>query len=189
MAQCDALRERETDMLQKPHIVLACLLMLTGSAFAQAQPAPPKPADSSLAPVAWFVGGTWTSEVKDSQTSAVTHVENHITWAPNHQAIQFVTDFNGKPHYNGFYAYDAAAKAIKFFYTSEEGQLTIGSATPDVDGKTLRQEFDVVQPSGATQHIRSTIVRDGNDAYDFSVFMQDKSGAWAQVFNIRYQRK
>ena len=176
-------------MPQKPLAILSYLLILMGSAFALTQSAPNKPTESPLAPVAWLVGGTWTSDVKDPQTNAVTHVENHITWAPNHQAIQFVTDFNGKPYYNGFYAYDAAAKAIKFFYTSEEGQLTIGTATPDVGGKTLRQEFDVVQPSGATQHIRSTIVRDGNDAYDFSVFMQDKAGEWAQVFKIRYERK
>ncbi|HZD32017.1 MAG TPA: hypothetical protein VE779_10205 [Candidatus Angelobacter sp.] len=57
-------------------------------------------------------------------------MENHITWAPNHQAIQFVTDFNAKPHYNGFYAYDPAKKTITFYYTSEEGQLTVGTATP-----------------------------------------------------------
>jgi uncharacterized protein DUF1579 len=189
MAQCHALREQETNMLQKPLIVLACLLVLMGSAFAQAQFAPNKPAESPLAPVSWLVGGTWTSDVKDPDNGSTTHVENHITWAPNHQAIQFVTDFNGKPHYNGFYAYDPAKKTINFYYTAENGQLTIGTATPDADGKTLHQEFDVVQPSGTTQHIRSTILRDGNDAYDFSVFMQDKAGEWAQVFKIRYERK
>jgi len=189
MAQCHALHEQENEMLQKRLAILSCLLILMGSAFALTQSAPNKPAESTLAPVAWLVGGTWTSDVKDPDSGSVTHVENRITWAPNHQAIQFVTDFDGKPHYNGFYAYDAAAKAIKFFYTSEQGQLTIGSATPDADGKTLHQEFDVTQPAGAIQHVRSTIVRDGSDAYDFSVFMQGKTGEWAQVFKIRYERK
>ena len=135
--------------------------------------------------------GRWhvVSDVKDPQDGSVTHVENHITWAPNHPAIQFVTDFNSKPHYNGFYAYNAAAKTIGFYYTSESGQLTIGSSTPDPDGKTLHQEFDVMQPDGKTQHIRSTLERDGSDAYWFTVFMQDKAGEWAQVFKIRYERK
>ena len=164
------------------------LCVLGCNAFPQSQPAPARSADSPLAPVAWLVGGTWTSDVKDPQDGSVTHVENHITWAPNHQAINFVTDFDGKPHYNGFYAYDPAKKAINFFYTSESGQLTIGASAADADGKTVHQEFDVMQPDGKTQHIKSTLVRDGNDAYDFSVFMQNKAGDWAQVFKIRYER-
>src|SRR3974390_3090405 len=105
----------------------SCLIAFSLLSWAQAAP---KPVASPLEPVSWFVGGTWVSDVKDP------HVENHITWAPNHQAIQFVTDFNGTPHYNGFYAYDAAAKAIKFFYTSEQGQLTIRSAPPHPARKT-----------------------------------------------------
>jgi Protein of unknown function (DUF1579) len=165
------------------------LCILGCNAVAQSQPAPAKSGESPLAPVAWLVGGTWISDVKDPSDGSVTHVENHITWAPNHQAINFVTDFDGKPHYNGFYAYDPAKKAINFFYTSESGQLTIGTSTPDTDGKTVHQEFDVMQPDGKTQHIRSTILRDGNDAYDFTVFMQNKAGEWAQVFKIRYERK
>jgi hypothetical protein len=147
-----------------------------------------KPAASPLEPVAWLIGGTWVSDVKDPQDGATTHVVNHIVWAPNHQAIQFVTDFNGKPHYNGFYAYDPAKKTINFYYTSEDGQLTIGTATPDPDGKTLRQEFDSMQPNGTSSHIRSTVVRDGNDAYVFSVFMQ-QAGEWKQVFQITYKRQ
>ena len=148
----------------------------------------PRAADSPLAPVAWLVGGTWISDIKDPQDGSVTHVENHITWAPNHQAIQFVTDFNGKPHYNGFYAYNPAKKTIDFYYTSESAQLTIGTATPDPDGKTLHQDFDLMQPNGKTQHIRSTLVRDGNDAYWFTVFLQ-KNGEWAPEFKIHYERK
>ena len=121
-------------------------------------------------------------------TNSLTHVENHITWAPNHQAIQFVTDFNGKPHYNGFYAYDPAKKSINFYYTSESGQLTIGTSTPDADGKTLRQEFDVTQPSGVTNRIRSTVARDGNNAYVFTVF-EPENGEWKQLLQIIYKRK
>ncbi|HVP53778.1 MAG TPA: DUF1579 family protein [Candidatus Eisenbacteria bacterium] len=171
-------------------VIVRCLLvgLVASSAIAQTTP-PAKATEGPLTPVAWLVGGTWVSDVKDPQDGTTTHVENHISWAPNHAAIQFVTDFNGKPHYNGFYAYDPAKKTINFFYTSESGQLTIGTATPDLDGKTLRQEFDVMQPKGSTGHIRSTIVRDGDDAYWFTVFLQDKSGGWMQAFKIRYERK
>ena len=81
-----------------------------------------------------------------------------------------------------------STKTIGFYYTNSEGELTIGTATPDPDGKTLHQDFDIMHPDGKTGHIRSTLVRDGNDAYWFSVFMQ-KNGEWAQVFKIRYERK
>lgn len=167
-------------------LILPGLLLSVFVLNVAAQPQPS--ASSPLEPVAWLVGGIWVSDVKDPTDGSVTHVENHISWAPNHQAIQFVTDFNGKPHYNGFYAYDPAKKSINFYYTSEAGQLTIGTATPDSDGKTLHQEFDVMQPKGSTDHIRSTIVRDGNDAYLFTVFMQ-QNGEWKQLFQITYQRK
>jgi hypothetical protein len=164
-----------------------CAALAVASVASWAQTAP-KTTVSPLEPVAWFVGGTWVSDVKDPQDGTTTHVENHITWAPNHAAIQFVTDFNGKPHYNGLYAYDPAKKTINFYYTSEEGQLTIGTATPDPDGTTLHQEFDVTQPNGNSNHIRSTIVRDGNDAYIFSVSMQ-QAGEWKQLFQITYKRQ
>src|SRR5664279_2365490 len=172
------------------NIAVLCLLATAIGFDAVAQsPTAAKSAGSALAPIEWLIGGTWTSDVKDPDDGSITHVQNHISWAPNHQAIQFVTDFNGKPHYNGFYAYDPAKKTINFYYTSAEGQLTTGTATPDADGKTLRQEFDVMYPTGKSQHVRSTIVRDGDDAYDFSVFLQDKTGEWAQAFKIRYERK
>jgi uncharacterized protein YfaS (alpha-2-macroglobulin family) len=174
--------------LRRVAVLCSLLLKVTLYGVAQAPAASTKTPEALLEPVAWLVGGTWVSDVKDPQDGSMTHVENRITWAPNRAAIQFVTTFNGKPHYNGFYAYDAAKAAVRFYYTSEEGQLTIGTATPDLDGKTLHQELDVTPPNGTIQRIRSTIVRDGNDAYMFTVFMQ-QSGTWKQLFQITYKRK
>ncbi len=168
-----------------PFLLVAALVF---NAVAQTPTAPAKKAESPLAPVAWLTGGTWLSDVKDPQDGSMTHVENHITWAPNHQAIQFVTEFNGKPHYNGFYAYDAAKAAIRFYYTADNGDLTIGTVTPDLDGKTSHQEFDIMHANGQTDHVRSTVVRDGQDAYQFTVFVQ-QDGEWEQIFEITYKRK
>lgn len=168
-------------------------LLLFVAAFAamgaaQRQPGASQSSGNVLAPVAWFVGGTWVSDVKDPSDGSVTHVESRTRWAPNHQAIQFDVDFNGKPHYNGFYAYNPANKTIGFYYTNSEGELTIGTAMPDGDGKTLHQEFDIMHVNGETGHLRSTIVRDGDNGYWLTVFMQ-KNGEWAQVFRIHYERK
>jgi len=151
-----------------------------------AQPAAPKV--SPLEPVAWLIGGTWVSDIKNPQDGSVTHVENNLTWAPNHQAIEFLTKFNGQPHYNGFYAYNAALKKISFYYTSSNGQLTIGTATPDAGGKTIQQDFGITQPDGHVGQVRSTIARDGDNAYWFTVFLQ-KNGEWSAEFKIRYERK
>ncbi len=170
-------------------LLLVLLAVFSINGLAQSKPTTTaNAADSPLAPVAWLTGGTWVTDIKDPSDGTVTHVDNHIRWAPNHQAIEFNTDFNGKPHYNGFYAYNPVTKTIVFYYTSSEGELTIGTATPDPDGKTLHHDFDLMHTDGKTGHIRSTVVRDGNDAYWFTVFMQ-KEGEWAQVFKIHYERK
>ena len=164
------------------------LALLGAKLIAQAN-TPAAPAKSEpLSAMAWFVGGTWTSDVKNDQDGTVTHVAERIRWSPNHQAIVFNVDFNGKPHYDGFYAYNPATNKIGFYYTNSEGELTIGTVTPDADGKSFHQEFDIMHTNGTTGHLRSTLVRDGDNAYGFSVLM-NKDGEWQQVFHIRYERK
>ncbi len=171
-----------------PITLLLWLAVFAATGVAQSKPATPAATAEPLAPVSWLVGGTWVSDIKDPSDGTVTHVENRIRWAPNYQAIEFNTDFNGKPHYYGFYAYNPVAKTISFYYTNSNGEMTIGTATPDPDGKTLLHEFDILHVNGKTGHIRSTVVRDGNDAYWFTVFTQ-KDGAWTQEFKIHYERK
>jgi hypothetical protein len=165
-------------------ISLSLAFVLTSVAQSKSEGAKASP----LEPLAWFIGGKWVSDVKDPHDGSTTHVENQITWAPNRQAIDFLTKFNGQPHYNGFYAYNAATKKISFYYTSSDGELTIGTAVPDADGKTLQQDFDQAHTDGRVTHLRSTIVRDGDNAYWFTVFLQ-KDGEWLPEFKIRYERK
>jgi hypothetical protein len=167
-------------------LVLGAALLIGFNVFSQEKVAPP--ASSPLQPVAWLVSGIWVTDIKGPNGGPVTHVENRIEWAPNHQAIDFLTKFNGQPHYNGFYAYNAASKTIGFYYTSAEGDLTIGTAVPDPDGKTLRQDFDLTSADGKVTPIRSTVVRDGDNAYWFTVFLQ-KNGEWSPEFKIHYERK
>jgi hypothetical protein len=116
-------------------VPLVLLAVFSINGLAQSKPATGGSADGPLAPVAWLVGGAWVSDGKDSSDGSVTHVENH-------QAIEFNTDFDGKPHYNGFYAYNRVAKTIGLYYTNSEGELTIGTATPDTSepfgGSVLR---------------------------------------------------
>lgn len=176
--------------MTKRLLCAAILALLSCAALLPAQTASPakEKAPEPLAPIAWLVGGTWSTDVKDAADGHTVHVVNRPVWSDNHQAIVFNVTFDGKPHYYGFYAYNPASKQLEFYYTSSEGELSKGTATPDADGKTLRQEFDIIHVNGSTGHLRSTIEREGNDAYWLTVFMQ-KNGEWAQVFRIRYDRK
>lgn len=153
------------------------------AANAQSKPA----SDDHLSPIAWMVGGAWTTDVKDP-AGAVTHVENRIRYSSNHRAIEFNTDFNGQPHYFGFFAWEPARKVIGFWYTSAEGELTIGTATADPDGKTLHQDFTITGEDGKSQDLRSTIVHDSDNSYLFAVLGNNK-GEWVQIFQIRYVRQ
>ena len=164
------------------------LILSAARMFAQDKPAASQKEQDPLAPLTWLVGGTWSVDVKDAQDGHITHVLNRPAWSANHRAIIFNVDFDGQPHYYGFYAYNPATKKIDFYYTSSDGELTNGTATPDADGKTLRQEFDIMHLNGTTGHLRSTIERDGENAYWLTVFTS-KTGQWQQAFRIRYQRK
>src|ERR1039458_2232999 len=54
------------------------LAVFAASGFAQSKPATPAATAEPLAPVAWLVGGTWVSDVKDPSDGTATHVENRI---------------------------------------------------------------------------------------------------------------
>jgi len=138
-----------------------------------------------LQPLDWMTGGTWTAEAKPPN-GLVTKVESRIRWAPNGHAIEFVTNFNGMAHYNGVYAWDPAAKTIRFFYTSAEGELTVGTAKPTSDG--AEQEFDITDGNGNVNHFRSLIKRTGPDDYDWNV-QAKRNGEWAVLISLHYTRK
>lgn len=78
--------------------------------------------------------------------------------------------------------------AVRRAGMAESGRLTIGITTPDADGKTLNRDFDLMQSDGTTQHTQSTVVRDGDNVYWFTAFLQ-KGGEWKPEFKIRYERK
>ena len=133
----------------------------------------------------WMTGGTWTAEAKAANGPA-TKVESRIRWSPNGHAIEFVTSFNGHEHYNGIYAWDPAQQAVRFFYTSGEGEFTSGTAKPVEDG--LEQEFDITGVDGKANHFRSAIKKTGPDDYDWNVQRQE-NGEWAVMIKLHYTRK
>jgi hypothetical protein len=153
------------------------LLLLSGF---QANPTPNH--DPNLQPIAWLTGGTWTAEFNRPDGKPFL-IQNEIRWADTGTAISFLTRFNGQPHYYGIYVYDPAAKQIKFFYTSADGEFTSGHTTPSAT--TLQQNFQISNAEG-TKTFSSTIQREGEDAYTFNVFQE---GSDKSVLTVKYLRK
>lgn len=136
-----------------------------------------------------LTGGTWVAEIKDEQGTPM-RIENRMRWSENGQLIKFITTFiaHNKPdvHYEGIYAWDPAKKQISFWYTDKDGNLTQGTAA--MSGETLTQDFDISNVGGRVDKLRSVIVRDGSDAYNWNV-SAPKDGKWAELFHLRYARE
>ena len=138
-----------------------------------------------LMPLDWLTRGVWTAETKPAEGAAV-KIESELRWMANQHAIQFVTRFNGEPHYSGIYGWDPGRKTIAFWYTSADGALTTGTAKPAAEG--LLQEFDITEANGTSNHLRSEIRRKGGDEYDWNV-QSNKSGEWKVLIQLHYTRR
>jgi hypothetical protein len=168
----------------------ACIALLVGPGNIHAQEAAKTaPATRPLDSIAWLAGGTWTAELKDEHGEP-TRIENRIRWSSHGQLIQFATTFisHNKPeiHYEGIYAWDPVTKQIRFWYADKEGNLTEGTA--HMDGQTLTQDFTIKQTDGKPSLLRSLIVRDSADSYNWSV-MSKQDGEWKELFHLRYVRE
>ena len=166
-------------------------MLLLASLSVSSQTAPAKPPEPTpLNQIAWLTGGTWVAEIKDAQGALATRIENRMKWSETKQLITFATTFisHNKPevHYEGIYAWDPAKKRISFWYADKEGNLTEGVAS--MSGETLTQDFDILNTNGRDDKLRSLIVRDGPDSYNWNVLAQ-KEGQWAELFHLRYNRE
>jgi hypothetical protein len=152
--------------------------------------ATPQPASSPLDDIAWMKGGTWVAEVKDKDGNVATRIETRIRGSENGHLNKFTTTFieHNRPHlqYEGVYLYDPANKWIAFYYTDSEGNFTRGHAA--FANGTLTQDFDIVHANGQADTLRSLVVRDGENAYNWDV-LSKKTGDWKEIIHLRYVRE
>ena len=150
----------------------------------------PNPLPNPLNDIAWMKGGVWAAEVKDATGAVATRIETRIRGSENGHLIKFTTTFveHNRPHlqYEGVYLYDPQAKQIEFYYTDSEGNFTRGHAA--FAGSTLTQDFDIIHMNGHADTLRSLVVRDGENAYNWNV-MSKKSGEWKEILHLRYIRE
>lgn len=165
--------------------ILFCVAVVTTMA-AESSAAESNPIEEQLG----WIAGTWVAEARNGPDGNPLRVELVCRWGLNHRVIEFNTTFvsGGKavPTYDGIYAWHPIRKKLAFWYTDREGNLTDGEAT--VDGNRLLQEFRVSKVDGTSNEFRSTIQRQGPDAYDWSVSGQ-KDGAWVVLVALKYKRQ
>ncbi|MCU1309449.1 MAG: hypothetical protein JWO20_574 [Candidatus Angelobacter sp.] len=172
------------------HLAGTILFALLASITVSAQNTPKPPEPSPLIQISWLTGGTWVAEIKGEPGAVTTRIENRIRWSENGQLIKFVTTFisHNKPevHYEGIYAWDPVKKQISFWYSDNEGNLTQGTAA--MVGETLTQDFDIAHMNGRVDKLRSLIVRDTPDSYQWNV-SAPKEGKWAELLHLHYTRE
>jgi hypothetical protein len=137
-----------------------------------------------LAPISWMVG-TWKAQVKSPDGAKTVPVDLHIESVLGGKALGFTTSFNGAPTYQGLFAYDAAKKAIVFWYPSADGELTVGTVTPKDDYLLL--DFQVTDSNGAATHFQSHMKRAGPDDYDWTLYSMAGPEP-KQIFAVHYHR-
>jgi len=145
-----------------------------------AQTATPPVASDSLAPIAWLAGG-----VVRGADGKTTKIETHIERMLNGKALSFSSSFDGVMQYQGFFAYDAAKKAVLFSYPSADGGLANGTVESR-DGLLL-WDFQMTESNGSVGHYQVHTVQSGADDYTWSLFASQKD-AWVKLFDIHYHR-
>jgi hypothetical protein len=147
------------------------------------------PAENPLNQLAWMVGGKWQAAAAKGPDSKPFHAEWKCRWGANHRTLEFTVWFLADGHltpvYEGLYAWHPAKKKLIFVYTDNHGALTEGEAV--MSGNRLEQDFHIIGADGVSRPFRSTIIRRGQDTYDWSV-LSNKNGSWTVMFTLQYKR-
>jgi hypothetical protein len=163
---------------------LVTLVLALISMGLEAQTVVGSAASDPLAPVSWMAGGVWHGEVQGPNGKA-TKIETRVERELSGRALSFSSSFDGVMQYSGFFAYDAAKKAIVFSYPSADGGLANGTVASK--GGSLLWDFQMTEASGSVSHFQVHTVQTGSDDYTWALFLL-KNDAWEKLFEIHYHR-
>ncbi len=161
---------------------LAAVLALTATTgFAQAAP---NLLDQKLG----WCAGEWRAAGKGPDGKPMT-VEVRTRWSENHRAlvfdVAFVSETRRTQAYHGMYVWNPEKQAPVMYQVNDEGVLTEGEIS--WEGATQIQNNRGFSAPGMTFRSRTTLTRDGNDAYDWHAFFE-KDGKFIEVLHLRYER-
>jgi hypothetical protein len=160
------------------------LIGLSRAADPAQTPAPPAP----LAPLAFLTTHEWTAKLPDGADGRKVSIHARFAWAENRQSIRISNQFivNGKaaPYIDGLYVWNPQKRAILFWYSDAEGNLSEGTVTIS-DGK-LVHEFQEIHADGKAESFVARVTPLGNNAGWDNEILARKDGGLTPVVNVRY---
>ncbi len=155
---------------------------------AAADPVEKKATDSPLEPLAFLTAREWTAQLPERPDGKKISIHARFSWAENRQAIrisnQFIVDGKPTPYIEGLYVWNPRKRAILFWYSDAEGNLSEGAVTV-TEGK-LVHDFQEIHRDGKIESFvaRVTPLPNG-EGWDNEILMR-KSDGLTPVVKVRY---
>jgi hypothetical protein len=164
------------------------LLCMVGLSLCAQEPTPKNKIAKPMDPLAWLVGGVWTTDASKLGPEMV-RIETRYTWSDNMAFIRFTTHFVMKAstlkNYDGQFFWSPASHSLRMWYMDARNELTEGSIA--VDGDTFRFDFSGTNFEDKPAELRVLLLRKGNDLYTWQ--LQEKaSEGWKEMAKLDYAR-
>lgn len=170
-------------------VTVVSVATLTLTAQTPASPQVPQAAEavSPLAPIAWMAG-SWAAEAKQPGAQNPSKIFTRFTPQLDGRTMSIETSFDGKPMYQGMFAYDPALKAIAFWYVTPDGESIRGTVDTKEAGDPLF-DFRMTLNNGVELHFQTRVHRVDADHYTWTLFSTSNKGTtWDKLFAVDYHR-
>ncbi len=144
-----------------------------------------QPQNRVMQPFAFLAGSCWRGTFPDGRRTD-THCFSPI-YSGSYMMDRHVVEGAPRP-YSGdtLYRRDAMARAVRFTYRASDGSVTQGGAVPVENGLSFPELHRAAD--GTETRIRTTWLRDGNDAYLVRSEAQRTGGPWRTMLDMRMVR-
>lgn len=169
-------------------ISAAGVIFLVCLSLGAQQPAPRAQTSKPMDPLAWLVGGAWTTDASKLDPSMV-RIETRYNWSDNNAFIRFTTHFVMKEgtlkNYDGQFFWNPASSSLQMWYMDARNSLTEGTIA--VEGDTTRFDFHGTNFEGKPADLRVLLIRKSNDLYVWQLDEKTSEG-WKQMARLEYAR-
>lgn len=168
-------------------VVAAAALTVSAQMPAPQQTPQTAIAASPLTSIAWMAG-SWVAEAKQPGAQNPSKILTRFMPQLDGRTMSIETSFDGKPMYEGMFAYDPALKAIAFWYVTPDGESIRGT----VDAKETDDplfDFRMTLNNGVELHFQTKVHRVDADHYTWTLFSTSNKGTtWDKLFAVDYHR-
>jgi hypothetical protein len=170
------------------------LALLAVCSFLRLQPGgaqQPSPPTNPLEPLAWLVGGTWTTEERSASGRPLV-VRLNCRWSATKSAILYDVDFlsagRETPQYDGMYVWHPGKGKIVLWQVNRKGEVAEGELT--LNGKEMDQTVHVSHPDGTAHFLKAHYTRLDDNSFRFKAwFRVSESDPWQDAVDLVYRRE